>query len=61
MSVSLPRLGNFTAIASSDKFSAFVFSNPYNVNITLLDVVTEILKVPSFFKIIFFFFSVQLQ
>ena len=45
MSVSYPRLGKFSAIMSSNKFSPFLsvffFLNPYNVNVSML-VVSEV-------------------
>ena len=46
MPVSFSRLGNFSAIMSSNMFSApfslFSFWDPCNVNISALDVVSEI-------------------
>lgn len=56
--VSFPRLGKFSAIIFSNKFSAlfhylFFFWNPYSVNVPMLDVTSISLKLFSFKKIIF--------
>ena len=59
MSVSFYRLGKFSAVISSNMFSApFPFFLPLgrlNVNVSILDVVSEALK-PSLFVNFFFFF-----
>ena len=52
MSVSLPGLGNFLASVSSQILSIFIFLlllDPYNMNVSMLDPVLEIV----FKKIIF--------
>ena len=63
MSVSFYRLGKFSAVISSNMFSApFPFFLPLgrlNVNVSILDVVSEALK-PSLFVNFFFFFLFRL-
>lgn len=62
MFVSFPRLGKFSAISSSSKFSCpilsfFSFSDPYNVNVILLDVFSQIPYVIFTFSLFFFLFG----
>ena len=65
MSVSFYRFGKFSAVISSNMFSApFPFSLPlghFNVNVSILDVVSEALKPSLFVKFSFFFFFFAVQ
>ena len=44
MAVSFPRLGKFSAIMSSNMFSALfsLLGSPYSVNICVLDIILEV-------------------
>lgn len=53
MFVSFPKLGKFSAIISSHKFSAS--GNPYYVNVFYLKLMQRSLSISSFFKILFSF------
>lgn len=55
--VSFPRLGRFLAVISSNKLSAPFSSswNPCNAIVSRLDVMSEVLKLPSLSKILFLF------
>ena len=61
MSVSFPSFGKFSAIISSNMFSApflslFSFWDSYNANVSMLDVVSEVSNSPHFFLFFFSFF-----
>ena len=68
MPVFVPRLGRFAAFISSNKLSApfspslslFSFWAPYNSNVSMLDVLTEVSLICPHFLKFFFLFSVQL-
>ena len=58
ISVSFPRLGDFSAIIQIRRvFFFFFLLGPCNVNVSILDVIPEISNYPRFFIYLFFLFS----
>lgn len=59
MLISVPNLGDFSAITFSNNFSAlfsvFYFRDSYNGNVSTVDVVSEVPKLSLFFLILFSF------
>ena len=59
VTVSFPVFGKFSAIFSSNIFSVpsslFSFWNPYNVNIDLFKIVTDVSNYPHLFSFFFLF------